>query len=134
MESNVLHNKNIKSISPLPSPTHYWRAYPITQAIQNQILEYRQLIEDILMHRNQKLIVIVGPCSIHDPVAGIEYAKKLKKIADEILGAAKDTVKDYKENPSDASGSVHPTEGKVKGVGVMVGMDSPYLNRNESGD
>ena len=77
MESNVLHNKNIKSISPLPSPTHYWRAYPITQAIQNQIIEYRQLIEDILMHRNQKLIVIVGPCSIHDIKSAKEYAPTL---------------------------------------------------------
>ena len=64
-----------------------------------------------------------------------EHQKKnLKKIADEILDVAKDMVKDYKENPSDVSGSVHPTEGKVKGVGVMVGMDSPYLDETKELD
>ena len=63
-----------------------------------------------------------------------QQKKNLKKIADEILGVAKDMVKDYKENPSDVSGSVHPTEGKVKGVGVMVGMDSPYLDETKELD
>tara|TARA_Y100000034_G_scaffold5084_1_gene5828 strand:- start:144 stop:443 length:300 start_codon:yes stop_codon:yes gene_type:complete len=63
-----------------------------------------------------------------------QQKKNLKKIADEILGVAKDMVKDYTENPSDVSGSVHPTEGKVKGVGVMVGMDSPYLDETKELD
>ena len=104
MESNVLHNKNIKSIEPLPSPTHYWRTHPITQVIQKQITGYRELIEDILMHRNQRLLVIVGPCSIHDPVAGIEYAKKLKKISDQLSDQMMIAMRVYFEKPRTALG------------------------------
>ena len=104
MESNVLHNKNIKSIEPLPSPTHYWRTHPITQVIQKQITGYRELIEDILMHRDQRLLVIVGPCSIHDPVAGIEYAKKLKKISDQLSDQMMIAMRVYFEKPRTALG------------------------------
>ena len=104
MESNVLHNKNIKSIEPLPSPTHYWRNYPITQIIQKQITEYRQLIEDILMHRDQRLLVIVGPCSIHDPEAGIEYAEKLKKISEQFSDQMMIAMRVYFEKPRTALG------------------------------
>ena len=49
-----------------------------------------------------------------------EQQEELKKLAEDILQEAKKVKEDYEENPSDASGSVHPTEGKVKGVGVMV--------------
>ncbi len=104
MESNVLHNKNIKSIEPLPSPTHYWRNYPVTQIIQKQITEYRQLIEDILMHRDQRLLVIVGPCSIHDPEAGIEYAEKLKKISEPFSDQMMIAMRVYFEKPRTALG------------------------------
>ena len=63
-----------------------------------------------------------------------EQLKELQKLADSIVEEAKKVKKDYKENPSDVSGSIHPTEGKVKGVGIMVGMDSQYLDEDKEMD
>jgi len=56
-----------------------------------------------------------------------EQKEELAKIAAEITETAKDLVKDFIKEPSELSGSVHPTKGEVKGHGVVVGMDSQYL-------
>ena len=56
-----------------------------------------------------------------------EQREELKKIAAEITDTAKELVEDFVNNPSELTGSVHPTEGKVKGHGIIVGMDSQYL-------
>ena len=63
-----------------------------------------------------------------------EQQEELQKIIDEINQEAKKVIDDYVKNPSEMSGSVHPTEGKVKGVGVMVGMDSEYLDETKELD
>ena len=63
-----------------------------------------------------------------------EQQEELQKIIDEINQEAKKVIDDYVKNPSEMSGSVHPTEGKVKGVGVMVGMDSDYLDETKEMD
>ena len=60
--------------------------------------------------------------------------EELDKLINEITEEAKSVVEDYAKNPSDVSGSVHPTEAKVKGVGVMVGMDSEYLDETKEMD
>ena len=60
--------------------------------------------------------------------------EELQKLTDEIIQDAKKVRLDYKENPSDVSGSIHPTKGEVKGVGVMVGLDSQYLDETKEMD
>ena len=69
-----------------------------------------------------------------DKLLNKEQQKELQKILDEINEEAKKVVEDYAKNPSEMSGSVHPTEAKVKGVGVMVGMDSEYLDETKEMD
>ena len=63
-----------------------------------------------------------------------EQKEELKRLADDIVEEAKKEKEDYKENPSDVSGSIHPTKGEVKGVGVMVGLDSQYLDETKEMD
>ena len=63
-----------------------------------------------------------------------EQKEELKRLADDIVEEAKKVKEDYKENPSDVSGSIHPTKGEVKGVGVMVGLDSQYLDETKEMD
>lgn len=63
-----------------------------------------------------------------------EQKKQLQKALDAIINEAKNVVDDYVKNPSAASGSIHPSEGKVKGTGVMVGMDSEYLDEEKEMD
>tara|TARA_Y100001938_G_scaffold131478_1_gene188615 strand:- start:191 stop:466 length:276 start_codon:yes stop_codon:yes gene_type:complete len=69
-----------------------------------------------------------------DRLLNKKQQEELQKIIDEITQEAKSVIEDYAKNPSDMSGSVHPTEGKVKGVGVMVGMDSDYLDETKEMD
>ena len=69
-----------------------------------------------------------------DRLLNKKQQEELQKIIDEITQEAKSVIEDYAKNPSDMSGSVHPTEGKVKGVGVMVGMDSEYLDETKEMD
>ena len=63
-----------------------------------------------------------------------EQQEQLQKALDDIIKEAKNVVEDYTKNPSAASGSIHPNEAKVKGVGVMVGMDSEYLDETKEMD
>ena len=51
---------------------------PITEEASRVVFESRQEISDILSKKDDRLVVVVGPCSIHDPEAGIDYAEKLK--------------------------------------------------------
>jgi 3-deoxy-7-phosphoheptulonate synthase len=57
---------------------------PITDLSAKTILNSRKVIEDILDEKDDRIFVVIGPCSIHDPIAAMDYAKKLKKISQEV--------------------------------------------------
>lgn len=71
-------NTRIKSINKLISPNELKNSFPINNQINNFISNVKQNIDDILDRKSNKLIVIVGPCSIHDYSSALEYAKFLK--------------------------------------------------------
>jgi 3-deoxy-7-phosphoheptulonate synthase len=76
----------IKEIKELLPPSHLLRDFPITQNAARTVYETRQAIHRILHGADDRLVVIMGPCSIHDVNAAIEYAGKLKETKDR-LGA-----------------------------------------------
>ena len=57
--------------------------------------------------------------------------KELEEITKEIVDVAKDLVKDYINNPSQLSGSIHPEKPLVKGSGYLIDIDSDYLKDEE---
>lgn len=57
---------------------------PLSASLAAQIAEHRQTIQNILAGTDQRLLVITGPCSIHDPVAALEYAQKLQHLQAQI--------------------------------------------------
>ena len=73
---------NITKIQKLPTPADYESSIPLSETQSSFIFEGRQSIIDILSGKDDRLLAIVGPCSIHDVNAGIEYAKKLKKCSE----------------------------------------------------
>ena len=77
-----LHNVRVRSITRLSSPAEYWRRYPTTDAIQRQVAGHRLEIERIVDGEDERMLMIVGPCSIHDPEAGLEYARRLQTLAE----------------------------------------------------
>ena len=72
-----LYDVNIREIRPLPSPQEYRDRLPITDSITQTVAQGRRAIADIVSGRDDRLLIIAGPCSIHDTQAGLEYAGRL---------------------------------------------------------
>lgn len=74
-------NKRINNIKTIVQPEAVLQELPASAALLSQIEQSRQAIKKIINGKSPKFLVIVGPCSIHDPQAAIDYAKKLKKLS-----------------------------------------------------
>lgn len=68
----------IKSITEVQSPKELHSQYPITNNASQTVYDTRQEIHNILSGRDDRILVVIGPCSIHDPKAAREYAERLK--------------------------------------------------------
>src|SRR5215471_20310705 len=68
----------IRDMSPLPPPRALKAELPMTEVTHRTVMEGRAAIRRILRREDHRLLVIVGPCSIHDPEAALEYATRLK--------------------------------------------------------
>ena len=80
-------------------PNEVISEFPITPAVSELVFKSRQNISDIIHGKDDKLVVVVGPCSIHDPKAAIEYAKKLKHLESSLSSELKIIMRVYFEKP-----------------------------------
>jgi len=72
-------DQRIEDVTPLPPPEHLIRFFPIAGTpIEALVGSTRESVRRILNGQDDRLLVVMGPCSIHDPLAALEYAKKLK--------------------------------------------------------
>ncbi|MEO3711823.1 MULTISPECIES: 3-deoxy-7-phosphoheptulonate synthase [Roseateles] len=71
-------DERIRDITPLPPPEHLIRFFPISGTpMEKLVVGTRQAIRRIMQRKDDRLLVIIGPCSIHDPAAALEYARRL---------------------------------------------------------
>ncbi|QIL83376.1 3-deoxy-7-phosphoheptulonate synthase [Diaphorobacter sp. HDW4A] len=97
--SNTDDNR-IKDITMLPPPEHLIRFFPISGTeVETLITNTRQNIQKIMSGEDDRLLVIIGPCSIHDPAAAIEYAKKLKAVREQYKDTLEIVMRVYFEKP-----------------------------------
>ncbi|MBD2441503.1 3-deoxy-7-phosphoheptulonate synthase [Nostoc sp. FACHB-110] len=96
---NKLSNTNIKSSHILLTPHDVKTRVPITKSAEHTVLKYRQQLEHILDFQDSRKFIVVGPCSIHDTKAAIEYAEKLKKLADQVQDKLLLIMRVYFEKP-----------------------------------
>ena len=89
----------IKSIRPVSAPSAVQRELPITAAAIQTVESTRREIQDVLAGRDDRLLVIVGPCSIHDPKAALEYADKLKALRPQLAKHLLIVMRVYFEKP-----------------------------------
>ena len=92
-------NTNIQEFKPLIKPNQLRDILPITPDIQNFVSQTRQQIQDIIHKKSKKKIFVVGPCSIHNTQQALEYAKKLKIIADKVNDKILIVMRVYFEKP-----------------------------------
>ncbi|MGY3856421.1 3-deoxy-7-phosphoheptulonate synthase AroG [Aeromonas intestinalis] len=89
----------IKEIKELLPPVAVLEKFPATENASQTVFESRQAIHQILAGEDQRLLVVIGPCSIHDPVAALEYGKRLKVLRDELKGELEIVMRVYFEKP-----------------------------------
>ena len=97
-------NLNIDAFDPLPTPEDIHARVPLTEAAADTVLAGRRSLERILSGNDDRLFVVVGPCSIHDPVAGLDYARRLKGLADEVADSLLLVMRVYFEKPRTSTG------------------------------
>ncbi|HMT56945.1 MAG: 3-deoxy-7-phosphoheptulonate synthase [Ottowia sp.] len=90
----------IKDITVLPPPDHLIRFFPIRGTpVESLIADTRQAIRRIINGKDDRLLVVVGPCSIHDPVAALDYARQLKPLRDRYADTLEVVMRVYFEKP-----------------------------------
>ena len=96
---NKLRDANIQSITTLDPPAEYWRKYPSSPAMEAQVADARAQVARIITGRDERMLFIVGPCSIHDTKAGMEYTTRLKRLADQVSDRILIVMRVYFEKP-----------------------------------
>jgi len=94
-----LENTNITSLERLVTPKQFKQQYPVNESIAAHVEKSRKTLRDILDRKDNRLIVVVGPCSVHDTKAAIEYAERLVKLADELKDDLFIVMRVYFEKP-----------------------------------
>ncbi len=94
-----LDNTNIRSLERLVTPEQLKQQLPISDELAERIELSRRTVRKILERQDHRMMVIVGPCSVHDTKAAMEYAGKLKQLADEVADQVYVVMRVYFEKP-----------------------------------
>jgi 3-deoxy-7-phosphoheptulonate synthase len=95
-----LENSRIADISPLVSPRELKSSMPVPDAVRSRVIESRQHIRDMIHGRDhRRLMVVVGPCSIHDPESAFDYAARLARVAEDTRDQLLIVMRTYFEKP-----------------------------------
>ncbi|MCB1916174.1 MAG: 3-deoxy-7-phosphoheptulonate synthase [Rhodocyclaceae bacterium] len=97
-------NLNVGTFDDMPSPEDIKALVPLTPTATETVQQGRRALQRILDRDDNRLFVVVGPCSIHDPVAGVDYARRLKALADEVAETMLLVMRVYFEKPRTATG------------------------------
>ena len=89
----------VESIRPLLPPAILLEELPLSDAAAITVSRAREEVARILRGEDDRLVVIVGPCSIHDPGAAVDYAQRLRSLAEELAGDLRIVMRVYFEKP-----------------------------------
>jgi len=98
--TSITDDERIKDITVLPPPEHLIRFFPISgTAVEALVSATRKRVQNIMNGKDDRLLVIIGPCSIHDPAAALDYAKRLKEQRDRYADTLEIVMRVYFEKP-----------------------------------
>lgn len=112
---NSIENVNVESQNVLISPAELKKKLPLTPKAIETVTAGRNAVRNILDGSDHRLIVVIGPCSIHDPAAAIDYAHRLKALAEKVQDSLLIVMRVYFEKPRTTTG--------WKGL-----INDPYIN------
>src|SRR3954463_16228919 len=115
-KTSLTDDERIENIIPLPPPEHLIRFFPIQGSpVEALVTDTRRQVRQILQGRSDRLLVVMGPCSIHDPSAALAYAQKLAVERKKYSGELELLMRVYFEKPRTTVG--------WKGL-----INDPYMN------
>lgn len=94
-----LDNTNITSLQRLVTPEKLKTNIPVDDKVAQHIANSRQIIRNILDGSDKRLIVVVGPCSVHDPKSALEYAERLQQLSERLSDQLYIVMRVYFEKP-----------------------------------
>jgi 3-deoxy-7-phosphoheptulonate synthase len=95
---------NVRSFDPLISPKTLAKEIPISESAGNAVISAREQIQNILLKKDHRLLIIVGPCSIHDERAALEYAEGLNSLKEKVASTMFLVMRVYFEKPRTSLG------------------------------
>ena len=95
----TIDNLHVAEFKPMPTPDAVIARLPLRAQAAVNVTAGRKALNDILDGKDQRHFVVVGPCSIHDPVAGLDYARHLKALADKVSDTLLLVMRVYFEKP-----------------------------------
>jgi 3-deoxy-7-phosphoheptulonate synthase len=104
MTDRFVENLNVEQFEPLVTPDALKEEIPLSATVRATVMDARSVLRDILDRRDHRLFVVVGPCSIHDPRAALEYAARLRELADELADTLYLVMRVYFEKPRTTTG------------------------------
>ena len=113
--TQAVENINIRSQDVLVTPKDLKKEIPVSSAALKTITDGRNTIQNILDRKDHRILVVIGPCSIHDIKAAKDYANRLKALAEEVSDTLFVVMRVYFEKPRTTTG--------WKGL-----INDPYLN------
>lgn len=99
INQDSIHNVNIEQEAVLLTPKQLKTEFPLSEVLRKQIEISRKTISNIIHKRDPRKLIVVGPCSIHDPISALEYAQKLKALSDNLSEKLYIVMRVYFEKP-----------------------------------
>ena len=124
------NNLKITGITPIIAPADLRQVLPLSEDNRSFVIRSRERIKEILQRRDRRLMVVVGPCSIHDTEAAIEYAKRLAALSHRVEDQLLLIMRVYFEKPRTTVGwkglindpDMNRTHLISKGLGIARGL------------
>lgn len=99
-----VENLRVASVQRLISPEELKNKLPLPDRARETVVQGRDAVRAVLARRDPRLLVIVGPCSIHDPAAALDYASRLKQLRDRVADRLLIVMRVYFEKPRTTTG------------------------------
>ncbi len=93
------HNWHIQATRPIITPRQLADSLPLTSEVAATVVAGRHAVQNILDRKDNRLLVVVGPCSIHDPIAAVDYARHLLPLRREFADRMEIVMRVYFEKP-----------------------------------
>jgi 3-deoxy-7-phosphoheptulonate synthase len=104
MPDRHLEDLNVESFEPLVTPDDLKAELPLSPAARKTVMDARATVRRVLDREDPRLLIVLGPCSIHDPAAALDYARRLRDLAARVQDTLYLVMRVYFEKPRTTTG------------------------------